>query len=476
MVMEQQSLAGILTRQKANFVASGFPSVDLRRDRLARLKQGIRTHADALVSAIEDDFGQRSEVLSRLAEIETVIGPIDFASENLPEWMASEPRVLNAPMEDSGATGMVMYQPLGVVGIMAPWNAPARLCFHPLTDVLAAGNRAMVKPSDLTPATSVVIARIVENFFSPEEVAVVQGGPEIAAEFARLPFDHLIFTGGGNIGKRVMASAAENLVPVTLELGGKCPTVIGEGADLALAAERLATGKFLNAGQACISPDYLFVKRDLFDEAVEAVVASITRQYPNLVCNPDYTAIINRQHFERIRGLVNDARARGAVVCEVNPANETFGDDRPWKIPPTLILDPPRTARITTEEIFGPLLAIRPYDSIDEVIEYINSCPRPLALYYFGAPGAERERVVRETTSGNVVVNDVMTHTFQDSIPFGGVGASGMGTYRGRDGFRTFSHAKGIVIQADADIAGMAGHRPPYDHRIKDALGIGSNA
>ncbi|MGS0897533.1 coniferyl aldehyde dehydrogenase [Burkholderia stagnalis] len=475
-MVTEHSLVDIFARQKTNFAASGFPSVDLRRDRLARLKQAIRTHADVLVAAIEDDFGQRSEVLSRLAEIETVIGPIDFASENLPEWMASEPRTLNSPLEDFGATGMVMYQPLGVVGIMAPWNAPARLCFHPLTDVLAAGNRAMVKPSDLTPATSAVVARIVEEAFSPQEVAVIQGGPHVSAEFARLPFDHLIFTGGGEIGKRVMASAAENLVPVTLELGGKCPTVIGEGADHALAVERLATGKFINAGQVCISPDYLFVKREQFDETVEALVASIARQYPTLVANPDYTAIINRRHFERIRDLVNDARARGAVVHEVNPANETFGEERPWKIPPTLILDPPRDARITTEEIFGPLLTIKPYDDIDEVIGCINSGPRPLALYYFGAPGDERERVVRETTSGNVVVNDVMTHTFQDSIPFGGVGASGMGAYRGRDGFRTFSHAKGVVIQADTDIAGLAGHRPPYDHRIKDALGMsGSN-
>lgn len=459
-----------LHTQRTAFLDDGPPTVQTRLDRLDRAIGLLVDNRAEIVAALSEDFGQRSCPFTELSDIAGVIQPLKYAKEHMAEWMAPEERQVNEPLDQFGARARIEYQPLGVVGVVAPWNAPMRLIFHPLSSILAAGNRAMVKPSELTPACSALLAQAVPNYFDPAELAVFPGGPEVAEAFVTLPFDHLIYTGGTAIGRKVMAAAAANLVPVTLELGGKCPVLVGASAPVKLTADRIMTGKALNAGQACIAPDYVFVPESQLDEYIDALTASIREQYPTIKDNPDYTAIINERHFGRVSAMLDDARAKGATIVPLAPKDEAAPDPSTRTIPPTLILGATDDMEVSREEIFGPLLPIRTYAAIDEAIAYVNARPRPLALYYFGTDGTEEQRVLARTTSGNVTVNDVVMHTTQDDLPFGGVGPSGMGSYRGVHGFRTFSHAKGVFTQSAQDIAAMAGLRPPFDERLAAAM------
>jgi coniferyl-aldehyde dehydrogenase len=313
------------------------------------------------------------------------------------------------------------------------------------------------------------MAEMFASRFDPTEVAVFTGGPEVAEAFSRLPFDHLLFTGATAIARHVMRAAAEHLVPVTLELGGKSPVLVGEGADLALTARRVMTGKTINAGQICLAPDYALVPEGRVEEFAAAAAEAVRGMYPSLKDNPDYTSVINQRHFERLEGYLDDARAKGARVIEINPAGEDFRQQPAHKLPPMLILDPHEDMKVMQEEIFGPLLPVKAYRRFEEAIDYVNARPRPLGLYYFGESRAEQEMVRARTTSGGVTINDVMAHAAIEDLPFGGVGPSGMGAYHGRDGFRRFSHAKAVSRQPRRlDLSALA--RPPYGRRIETAM------
>jgi coniferyl-aldehyde dehydrogenase len=359
-----------------------------------------------------------------------------------------------------GARAEVRYQPKGVVGVMTPWNFPVQLAMDAIAGAFAAGNCVMLKPSEFTPATSALLAQVIDLYFDEEEIAVVLGGPEVGAAFSRLPFDHLIFTGATSVGRHVMRAAAENLTPVTLELGGKSPVVIGRGADIEKTAARVMNGKTMNAGQICLAPDYVMAPREQIGPFVEAAKAAVGKMYPTMKDNGDYTAIINQRHYDRVRGLIADAKAKGADVIEINPANQDFTQQEHRKIPPTLILGATDEMSVMQEEIFGPVLPIRTYETLDQAIGYVNAHPRPLALYYFGDDNTESDALLTRTHSGGVTINDVIFHFSMDDLPFGGVGASGMGAYHGQRGFIEFSHEKAIYRQTPSEMIAML--RPPY--------------
>jgi coniferyl-aldehyde dehydrogenase len=367
------------------------------------------------------------------------------------------------PLGLLGGRSRIEYQPLGVVGVISPWNFPVNLAFAPLADILAAGNRAMIKPSEFTPTVSDVMAEIVRDAWDEKEVAIFTGGPEVGAAFSALPFDHLLFTGATSIARHIMTAAAKNLVPVTLELGGKSPVLISRSADIKKAVGRIMMGKTMNAGQICLAPDYLMVPEEKLDEVIGEVKAIVAEMYPKLLDNAEYTSVVNERHYQRLSENVADAREKGAEVIECNPANENFdGQQGTHKIPPTIIKNPTEDMRVLEEEIFGPLLPIKTYRDFSETIDYVNAKPRPLALYYFGTDSDEERSVLDRTTSGGVCLNDVIMHIMQEDLPFGGVGPAGMGAYHGYDGFKTFSHAKAIYKQSKFDVAGLGGMRPPY--------------
>jgi coniferyl-aldehyde dehydrogenase len=369
-----------------------------------------------------------------------------------------------------GAKSWVEYQPLGVVGVISPWNFPVNLTFTPLAGILSAGNRCMIKPSEYTPATSAAMAIAFAEAFDEEEIAVVTGGPQTGSDFSGLAFDHLLFTGATSVAKHVMRAASANLVPVTLELGGKSPVIISSKAEMDSTTDALMAGKMLNAGQICLAPDYVFVPRERMGEFVDSTKRAVAKMFPTLLDNPDYTSVVNAKHFERISGYVDEAKERGVEVVEINPANEDFRQQSAHKIPPTLLIDPPEDSAVMQEEIFGPVMPIKPYDTIDETVDYVNAHDRPLGLYYFGSDKQETEQVLNHTTSGGVTVNDVIMHIAQENLPFGGVGPSGMGSYHGEDGFRTFSHAKAVFKQATFNPAEKLGLRPPYGQKLMGVL------
>jgi coniferyl-aldehyde dehydrogenase len=369
-----------------------------------------------------------------------------------------------------GAKAEVRFQPKGVVGVISPWNFPVNLTFAPLAGILAAGNRAMIKPSEYTPATSELMRTMFAGAFSEEEIAVVTGGPEVGEAFSRLAFDHLIFTGATSVARHVMRAAAENLVPVTLELGGKSPVILGRSADLKVAAARVMNGKTLNAGQICLAPDYVLAPKDQVEGFVAAAQASVATMFPTIKDNPDYTSIIAQRHYDRITGYIDDARAKGARVIELKPEGEDLSQQPHRKIAPTLILEPTDDMKVMQEEIFGPVLPVKSYQTLDEALDYVNGRDRPLGLYYFGDDAAEREEVLGRTTAGGVTVNDVIMHVAQEDLPFGGVGPSGMGSYHGVDGFREFSHRKAIFSQIKKDIGPLKMLRPPFGPGVRKFL------
>lgn len=469
--MNADAMNALLARQKAAHLRDGAPSAEQRIQRIDRAIALLIDNAKAIEDALIADFGARSREATGFTDIAGSIGPLKYAKENLAKWMRPEKRKPTpAILGLFGAKAEVRFQPKGVVGIISPWNFPVNLTFAPLAGVLAAGNRAMIKPSELTPATSELMKTMFGGAFSEEEVAVVTGGPEVGQAFAGLAFDHLIFTGGTGIAKHVMRAAAENLVPLTLELGGKSPVILGKSADMAVAAARVMNGKTLNAGQICLAPDYVLAPRDQVDSFVEGARKSVSKMFPTVKDNPDYTAIVDQRHFDRITGLVDDARAKGARVIELKPDSEDLSQQEHRRIAPTLILDPTDDMRVMQEEIFGPVLPVKTYGGIDEAIAYVNKGDRPLGLYYFGDDAAEQEKVLSSTTPGGVTVNDVIFHVAQENLPFGGVGPSGMGSYHGQDGFREFSHRKAIYTQIKKDIGPLQAMRPPYGPGIRKYL------
>jgi coniferyl-aldehyde dehydrogenase len=462
------SMQDILAKQKAAHIADGAPSAEVRIGRIDRCINLLIKHEAQIVAALNADFGNRAAEVSGVTDVAGSIGPLKHAKAHLRAWMKPEKRKTTpALLSFLGAKAEVQFQPKGVVGVISPWNFPVNLTFAPLAGVLAAGNRAMIKPSEFTPATSELMAKMFAEAFAPEEIAVITGGPEVGQAFSELAFDHLIFTGATSIARHVMAAAAKNLVPLTLELGGKSPVIIGRSADMATTAARVMAGKTLNAGQICLAPDYVIAPKDQLASFVGEATKAVTAMFPTIKDNPDYTAVIAERHFERIKGYVEDARAKGAEIVEINPAGEDFSQQEHRKIPPTLIINPTEEMKVMQEEIFGPVLPVITYSALDEAIDYVNRHERPLGLYYFGDDAAEEAKVLARTTSGGVTVNDVIFHVAMEDLPFGGVGPSGMGSYHGVDGFREFSHRKSIYHQLKKDLGPMKALRPPYGEGVR---------
>ena len=450
-------LGQIFRRQRAAFAATGAPDLGARRAALKRLERLVLDNREAVADAIAEDFGHRSRHETALAEIFLTVDGLRHAGARLRRWMRPRRRAVSWPFLPARAR--VIHQPLGVVGIIAPWNYPFNLALAPLTGALAAGNRVMIKPSELTPATSALLARLLGQGFERDEVAVVTGGPEVGKAFAALPFDHLMFTGSTAIGVSILHAAADNLTPVTLELGGKSPAIVAEGYPLERAALKIMAGKLFNAGQTCIAPDYVLIPKARLEDFVAAARDAVAKLYPTLAENPDYTAIVNQRHYRRLAGLVEKAREGGARVVEINPAGESLGPGA-RKFPPTLVVGAGEQSAVMSEEIFGPVLPIVPYGDLDQAIDYVNARPRPLALYHFDDDRGRAERVLRETTSGGAALNDTLLQTALNDLPFGGVGASGMGAYHGRDGFETFSHKKSVFAQSRLSVSAMLS--PPF--------------
>jgi coniferyl-aldehyde dehydrogenase len=462
------SPAELLQSQRLAFMAEGIASA---RTRLARLERAIDllvAHQQEFCAAAAADFGQRPAMVTRFMDVMPAVHALRQARRHVRQWMRPRRQRVALPAGAPGTRARVIQQPLGVVGVISPWNFPLTLSFGPLAGILAAGNRCLIKPSELTPAVSALMQQLVARHFDAQELAVVTGGAEVAEAFASLPFDHLLFTGSTAVGRRVMAAAAANLVPVTLELGGKCPVVVGRSAGLARAVDRILMGKLANAGQMCIAPDYAYVPSEALDEFVERACAWVRRAYPGMPCNPDYTAIVNGRHLRRVQALLDDARARGARVVELGAG--ASGDAADRLVTPALILGATDDMQVMQEEIFGPLLPVCTYQHVEQAIAAINARPRALALYYFGEDRSEEAWVLAHTLSGGVTVNDVALHFLAEELPFGGVGASGMGAYHGEHGFRRFSHARAVFRQTRLDVAGLVGLRPPYGARLERSL------
>jgi coniferyl-aldehyde dehydrogenase len=454
-------LRDLLGRMRAAARKSGPPSYDERIAHLDKLEEAILAKKHELVKAVSMDYGNRSRHETLAAEVMVVVNEIKHVRTHLHEWMETEPREVSWMFLPARAE--VVMQPVGVVGVVSPWNYPVQLSLAPLVGALAAGNRVMIKPSEIAGDTAETLAQLIAETFAPDHVAVVTGGPDVAEAFTRLPFDHLVFTGSSRLGKIVMKAAAENLVPVTLELGGKSPAIVGEGYSLQQAAQKIMFGKCFNAGQTCVAPDYAFVPKGRVDAFVEECRLAVNRMYPNLAENPDYTTIIRDAHYQRLQTYLKDARDRGAKVIELNPSKEDL-DPSSRKMAPVLLLHPKEEMLAMQEEIFGPVLPILTYETLDEAIAYVNEHPRPLSLYYFENNQRRIDRVLRETVSGGVTINDVMLHVAQSDLPFGGAGPSGIGAYHGREGFDTFTKKKPVFYQSRISATAML--RPPYAERI----------
>ncbi len=440
--------------------------LSLRRDRLGRLRSLLETHAVALSDAVEADFGVRSRPLTEVADLFVLRAAIGQLQKELPRWM--KPRRVPTPLYLLPASAHIQRQPLGVVGVIGPWNYPLQLNLGPAATALAAGNRVMLKPSELTPHASALMASLVQQAFAAEEFSVVLGGADVAQAFSALPFDHLFFTGSTAVGRMVAAAAAANLTPTTLELGGKSPCVVDASCNLDDAAIKIAHGKLLNAGQTCIAPDYVLLPRGqeaAFEQAYKAAVAKL---FPTFAGNPDYAAIVSDRHLARLTALLDEARARGARVVDLVPATTAGALTR--QMNPALVFDPAPDLRLMKEELFGPILPVLPYDRLDDAIAFINARPRPLALYWFGSDTAARDRLLSSTVSGGVTVNDTLMHIAHEGLPFGGVGESGWGSYHGEFGFLRFTQQKPVLVQSRWGMGHL--FYPPYGARFDRVMGL----
>jgi coniferyl-aldehyde dehydrogenase len=459
-----RAMQATLALQRAAFLRDGPPTLKQRRDDLTKLKEAILARQDEFVAALDADFGHRARQESQMLDLGSTVGAINYLHSNLRRFMRPERRHVAAIFKPASAR--VVYQPLGVVGIVAPWNFPVSLSMTPLATALAAGNRVMLKPSEMTPATTELLAKMLAETFDAEQVAVVTGDAETGKAFSSLPFDHLFFTGSIPVGRAIMRAASENLVPVTLELGGKSPIIVDEGYSLQTAARRIAYGKCANGGQICTSPDYLLLPKDKAEDFVAAYRQEIDTLYPNVGGNADFTWTLNDRHFARLAGLVEDAKVKGARVIELG----TRQSNESRQFLPTVLLGVTDDMAVTQEEIFGPILPVVTYDRLDDAIAYVNAHPRPLALYLFSDDAESQRRVLERTTSGGVMVNETILHYAQDDLPFGGVGQSGMGAYHGFEGFKTMSHAKAVFRQARFNLADL--FRPPFGRVFDFLLGF----
>ena len=459
-------LSALLALQRHAFQSDMSPSREVRVNRLNQLSTLIDSHSKTFAEAIASDFGSRSRTEIRITETLVLQSGIRHAIRHLGRWMKT--RRVPTAMAYRPGRAMIMRQPLGVVGIISPWNYPLQLALAPLTGALAAGNRAIIKPSELTPAFSTALAAAIKEFFPPDLVSVVTGDASVGKQFSALPFDHLVFTGSTAIGREVAQAAAKNLTPVTLELGGKSPAIIDSSCDLPGVIDRIAWGKLINAGQTCIAPDYMLVPRDQVDRFVQLLRTSMTSLYPTFRSNPDYSGIISARHLDRLRELIQDARSQGATVIQIEPADDGAVTAAGRQLAPTVLLDVTDGMRVMNEEIFGPILPIVAYDRVEDAVAYVNRHERPLALYWFGTDNAVRDRVLAGTIAGGVSINDTLLHIAQEELPFGGVGASGQGHYHGEFGFRQFSKEKPVFIQSRFSGGGLI--RPPYKPSIDRVL------
>lgn len=456
------TMQDVLTLQRARFMEELPVTLAARKDRLKRAVAMIADNADAFCDALSEDFGHRSREQSMLTDVAASIAPLKHALKSVEKWMRRDNRAVQFPLGLLGAKAWVEYQPKGVVGVIAPWNFPVNLVMGPVAGAFAAGNRVMVKTSEFTPRTAALFEELSPKYFAEDELAFFSGGADVGKAFSELPFDHLIFTGATGIGRHILHAAADNLTPVTLELGGKSPVIVGKDADIAKTTERVAIGKMLNAGQICLAPDYMLVPEAQEQAVVDGLKAAVSSMYPTLLANPDYTAIINDRHHQRLTDWVADARAKGATVEVVNPGGEDFAGSNARKMPLHIVRNATDDMIVMQEELFGPILPVRSYRAIDDAIGEVNRRDRPLGLYYFGPDAAERRHVMDRTISGGVTLDDVVFHVSMEELPFGGIGPSGMGSYHGSDGFKTFSHAKAVYRQAKLDVAKLAGLKPPY--------------
>ena len=467
-----ENMNEVLNLQKKKFINDGPPSIELRIDRLNRLKSMLIENRYELTDALSSDFGSRSKNASLLSDVYTVLPEITNAIKNIKRWTKDEKRSSNKPFSLFGAKSYIRYEPLGTIGMISPWNFPVNLAFGPLASIFAAGNQVMHKPSELTPATAALMKELCDKAYDQDEFATFLGGPETGEAFSKLNFDHLLYTGSGNVGKHVMHAAAQNLVPVTLELGGKSPVVVGNSADIKATAKRVMFGKTMNAGQICLAPDYVMVHKDKKDEFISEAENAVADYYPDIKNNDDYTSIINERHFNRLNELIDDAREKGATIKQINPGNEDFTQQEFFKIPPTIITNTSDDMRVMTEEIFGPVLPVVEFTEVKEALDSINSKDRPLGLYYFGTDKNEQSNVLNNTSSGGVTINNVVGHIQQQDLPFGGVGPSGMGRYHSQDGFKNFSNARAVFkdVPFFMDNLAFGMIRPPYKEGFENFI------
>ena len=470
MELDFQNLNALVALQRNAFRAEGEVTYATRIDRLKRLKALIVDNKREFATTTKREFnGARSYEFSLFSEFASKVEAIDYSIKHLKQWMKPEKRKTNKPMNLLGGKGQVRYFPKGVVGIISPWNLPFGLTVAPLTSALAAGNRALLKPSEYVPDTAALFADVVPKYFSTEEVAVVTGGAQTSQHFAELPFDHLLFTGSTRVGSKVMQSASKNLVPVTLELGGKSPVIIGRSAKLDLAGTRMTFAKLLNGGQLCLSPDYALVPNELEEQLVSRVKHEVESMYPNMTENSDYAGVFNERHFARLQNYIDDAVAKGAKLTIVG-ANETRVSKDNFRMPLHILQNVNENMQVMHEEIFGPILPIMTYADITEVPDQIEPRRNPLAMYYFGKDKGEQEYLLSHVQSGGVCINDITLHYVQEDLPFGGFGASGMGAYHGPEGFRNMSHARAIYSQTMIDVLPIIGARPPFGEKFRKRI------
>ncbi|BDY03449.1 coniferyl aldehyde dehydrogenase [Ferrimonas sp. YFM] len=461
---EKQAMLLHFEQQKAAFHQEPYRDVAHRIDDLSRLKQALLKHSDNLAQALDQDYQGRSHQDTLISDILPCVMNIGYTTKRLKKWTKPERR--HAGLLLAPAQVEVHYQPLGVVGIVVPWNFPVMLSIGPLITALAAGNRAMIKLSEFTPKANAALIEMLADAFDEKQVVCIEGEAEIAAQFSALPFDHLLFTGSTTVGRHVMRAAADNLTPVTLELGGKSPTIVGPDMDLDTAAERMILGKTLNGGQICVAPDYVLVPREKLQGFAEAYQRQFQSLYPKGIDSQDYTSVVNERQYQRLIAWLEEAENKGAKVLPCVPGHHR--NDERKRLTTHLLLDTTDEMTVRQEEIFGPLLPLIPYDSIDEALEYVRSRPRPLALYLLSYDKVLQQKVISQSHAGGMCINNALFHVAADDAPFGGVGPSGMGHYHGIEGFKTFSHAKTVLRQGRLFVGKLV--YPPYDKWLQKLI------
>ncbi|CAM3755162.1 coniferyl aldehyde dehydrogenase [Litorimonas haliclonae] len=464
---EPRELKAILSSQRADFDRAPYPSWSVRKANIEKLRNAIFASEDAFIKVISEDFGHRAAEETMIAEFLVLKGGFSHALKHTPKWMKT--RKASTALPYWPAKNRIVPQPLGVVGIISPWNYPLQLAIMPLIGALSAGNRAMLKPSEYTPKFSALLKSVIANNFSDEEIYVATGGVDVASAFSELPFDHLVFTGSTSVGRKVAQAAAKNLTPVTLELGGKSPVIVDQSAKLDLVIPRLVNAKLLNAGQTCVAPDYVLMPQNDINAFSAAVLKQAEKMYPTFAGNDDFTSIIADTHYARLQDLLEDAENKGAKIAVAGSDDkQQLAKER--RVPLTVVTNTTPEMKIMQEEIFGPLLPIVASETLDESLQYVQAKERPLALYWFGEDSDKKDKVLKTSHSGGVCINEAAWHVVQDDLPFGGVGPSGMGAYHGEHGFESFSHLKGVFHQSRFS-QGKALH-PPYTDKTRKMMGL----